>query len=168
MIWDSVSTEHGPAMVTNSSPPTAKSSTGTIVRRRRASSKTSGVSANLSCQLSRTLSAPSGLQFSGKRQCTAVIEKWPPSKGGRARAGRGAYCPIPSPCKPLLLMDLAHTARIRPAPLAAGDSQTPRPQRPRCPTRSHPRRAARQSARQSATPRATGLREPPPPGKRAH
>src|SRR5205814_1578177 len=63
--WDSVSTEHGPAIVTNSSPPISKSRTGTTVRRRHSVFSASRDSAKRSCQLSRTASCSISGEGSG-------------------------------------------------------------------------------------------------------
>ncbi len=65
-------------MVMNSSPPTATSSTCTTVCWRPALIRTSGVPANRSCQLSRTLCSIPGKQ----QQFTVIVLATPPSKGG--------------------------------------------------------------------------------------
>ncbi len=78
--WNSVSTEHGPAMVTNSSPPTSRSSTGTIVCLRRALFRhIGGLGKSLAPIFTHPVRSVSGEAESSEYRecpCCASIQRW--------------------------------------------------------------------------------------------
>jgi len=165
MSWLSVSTEHGPATVTNSSPPTKKSRTGTIVRWLHAPSRTSGLSANSCRQLSRTRNSPSGLQCQGSASVPRSFDQRLHRKVETRWRARAPFAASGESGKHRFMRGRNGATRFTPAQSAAGDSRMPRPPRQLRQAPSRLQKAVTQSARRSASRRANSPRESLPPAQ---